>query len=326
MVRKLEELNLIDNFLFEALAGHLELGAAFGRKLVEIILHRSPKRVHVVAQRTYSGSNPQMHGARLDVYLEESPDPGEDAPWSYDIEPEKDSKPLSVRSLPKRVRFYHAKIDAKGLKAGEGYHKLNNVAIILIMPFDPFGRDRMVYTIRNTCVEEPEMPYDDGAFTMFLYTRGQKGIPSVELQQFLTYFEQTTADNACNEDLAELHEMVTRVRTDEEVELEYMKIFEREEMIREEGREEGLAQGISQGQTEGSMLRLIQLIMKKAAKGKPLDLIAEELEEDTAAIAPLYDLVLQNPDRTAMELLRYVNCDEMPDHVLHQTQPGTEQI
>lgn len=317
MVRKLEELNLIDNFLFEALAGHPEIGAAFGRKLVEIILHRSPEKVQVVAQRTYSGSNPQMHGARLDVYLEESSDSDKDAPWSYDIEPERDNKPLAVRSLPKRVRFYHAKIDAKGLKAGDSYHKLKNVAVILIMPFDPFGMDRMVYTIRNTCVEEPDMPYDDGAFTMFLYTRGQKGIPSVELKQFLTYFEQTTESNACNKDLSELHKMVSRVRMDEEVELEYMKIFEREEMIREEGIEQGIAQGIAQGQSEGSMLRLLQQITRKIAKGKSSDVIAEELEEDAASIAKLYDLVNKNPGKTADELLSCISCSEKPGHETH---------
>lgn len=199
MVKKLEELNLIDNFLFEALASHPEIGAAFGCKLVEIILHRSPEKVKVVAQRTYPCSNQQMHGARLDVYLEESAVTPENVPWSYDIEPEKDNKTQAVRSLPKRVRFYHAKIDAKGLKAGDSYHKLKNVAVILIMPFDPFGMDRMVYTIRNTCVEEPGMPYDDGAFTVFLYTKGKKEIPSVELKQFLTYFEQTTESNACSQ-------------------------------------------------------------------------------------------------------------------------------
>lgn len=143
-------------------------------KLVEIILHRSPEKVKVVAQHTYPGSNPQMHGARLDVYLEESAAPGVNVSWSYDIEPEKDNKHTAVRSLPKRVRFYHAKIDAKGLKAGDNYHKLKNVAVIMIMPFDPFGMDRMVYTIRNICVEEPGMPYDDGAFTVFLYTKGNR--------------------------------------------------------------------------------------------------------------------------------------------------------
>lgn len=310
MVRKLEELNLIDNFLFEALAGHPEIGVAFGRKLVEIILHRSPEKVQVIAQRTYSGSNPQMHGARLDVYLEEDSAPEDGAPWSYDIEPEKDNKAMAVRSLPKRVRFYHAKIDAKGLKAGDSYHRLKNVAVIMIMPFDPFGMDRMVYTIRNTCAEEPSMPYDDGAFTMFLYTRGQKGIPSVELQQFLAYFERTTESNACNEDLYELHKMVSQVRMDEEVELEYMKIFEREEMIREEG----IEQGIAQGQAEGSMLRLLQLIIKKIAKGKSSEVVAEELEEDTASIVRLYALVKENPGKTAEELLPCIDCSGTLSH------------
>lgn len=309
MVNKLEELNLIDNFLFEALASHPEIGAAFGHKLVEIILHRSPEKVKVVAQRTYPGDNPQLHGARLDVYLEESAVSGENVSWSYDIEPEKDSKPMAIRSLPKRVRFYHAKIDAKGLKAGDSYHKLKNVAVIMIMPFDPFGMDRMVYTIRNTCVEEPGMPYDDGAFTVFLYTKGKKEIPSVELKQFLTYFEQTTVENACNRDLAELHEMVSRVRMDEEVEIEYMKIFEREEMIREEGVE----QGIVQGQSEGSMLQLLRQITKKVAKGKSPEIIAAELEEDAASIAPLYDLIKKNPDKSVKELLTLIGNPESSD-------------
>ncbi len=52
---------------------------------------------------------------------------------------------------------------------------------------------------------------------------------------------------------------------DEEVELEYMKIFEREEMIREEG------------QSKGSILQLLRQIAKKIAKGKSLEVIAEEL-------------------------------------------------
>lgn len=318
MIRKLDELNLIDNFLFEALAGHPEIGAAFGHKLVEIILHRSPEKVQVVAQRTYSGSNPQMHGARLDVYLEETSASEENASWSYDIEPEKDNKALAVRSLPKRVRFYHAKIDSKGLKAGDNYHKLKNVAVIMIMPFDPFGLDRMVYTIRNTCVEEPDMSYDDGAFTMFLYTKGQKGIPSVELKQFLTYFEQTTEGNACNEDLAELHKMVSQVRMDEEVELEYMKIFEREEMIREEGIEQGITQGITQGiaqgQAEGTVLHLLRQITKKITKEKSPEVIAEELEEDSESITQLYYLIQKNPGKTAEELLPFINNSRTLSH------------
>ena len=49
----------------------------------------------------------------------------------------------------------------------------------------------------------------------------------------MAYFEHTTESNACNKDLEELYEMVSQVKMDEEVELEYMKVYEREEMIRE---------------------------------------------------------------------------------------------
>lgn len=44
--------------------------------------------------------------------------------------------------------------------------------------------------------------------------------------------------------LQRLHEMVTAVRRDGKVGLAYMKIFEIEQRIRQEGREEGLLEGI----------------------------------------------------------------------------------
>lgn len=122
---------------------------------------------------------------------------------------------------------------------GESYSKLKNTVIIMILPYDPFGRDRMLYTVQNTCIEEPDIPYQDGATTLFLYTRGKKGNPPKELRQLLTYMEETTEENAENVTLKELQKMVETVKRDEEVSYKYMKVFEREQMLREEGREEG---------------------------------------------------------------------------------------
>ena len=45
-------------------------------------------------------------------------------------------------------------------------------------------------------------------------------------------------ENAKNNTLLGIHQMVNRVKRDKGVSLEYMKIFEREQMLREEGREE----------------------------------------------------------------------------------------
>ena len=156
----------------------------------------------------------------------------------YDVEPDKNEEEEQVSALPKRVRFYHAKIDAESLKSGRSYRDLKNVVIIMITPYDPFGLNRMVYTIKSGCVEVPEMPYEDGAQTLFLYTKGTAGNPSEALRQLLQYMEHTTETNARNADLKEIQEMVKTVKKDEEVSIGYMKVFEREEMLINQGRRE----------------------------------------------------------------------------------------
>jgi hypothetical protein len=96
----------------------------------------------------------------------------------------------------------------------------------------------MWYTIETGCKELPNLPYDDGAKTIFLYTRGTEGNPREELKELLSYMENSCEENAKNDMLKKMHQMMRHVKSDEEVSIEYMKIFEREKMIREEGREE----------------------------------------------------------------------------------------
>ena len=110
--------------------------------------------------------------------------------------------------------------------------------MIFICNYDPFGYDRVKYTIRNMCVEEPEMPYDDGAQTTILYTKGTKGDDiSEELRQFLNYMENTTQTNAVNDTLKDIQKMVDIVKRDGEVSLSYMKGFERDTIMYEKGQE-----------------------------------------------------------------------------------------
>ncbi len=273
MKKKIEELNLIDNFLFGTLVSYPEIGEQFIRILLKTIFNMDFGRLTVVPQKEYSGVDTNLHGARLDVYVEAELDSdlslkddemedicpedrrledrstgscGSDPGISglqnvsvFDIEPEKNDRLEYVQALPQRTRFYHAKIDAVSLGSGEGYQHLKRVIVVMIVPFDPFGKDRVIYTIRNMCQEEPKMPYDDGARTIFLYTKGTCGRSNRKLRELLHYIEDTTEENAVNPTLRELHHMVEKVKHDKEVSLDYMKIFEREEMIREEGREEG---------------------------------------------------------------------------------------
>ena len=106
---------------------------------------------------------------------------GEGETAVYDVEAEKDDHEKAVKAIPKRMRFYRAKLDGRGLKVGEEYGKLRKLIMIMITPFDPFGLNRMRYTVRNACLEVPEMPYDDGATMIFLNTKGNPDDESEEL-------------------------------------------------------------------------------------------------------------------------------------------------
>ena len=248
--RKLEELNLLDNFLFGSMVTHPELGESFVRELLQIIFNRQFGKLIVVPQKVYYGTDTDIHGARLDVYLEE---PLSDTDMGnfivYDLKPDKNSNIKAVDALPRRVRFYHAKIDGDCLQSGKDYENLKNVTVVFISPYDPFGENHMVYTIRNMCEEIPSLKYDDGARTIFLYTKGTEGNPPKEISQLLHYMEYTTTENAVNDSLKSIDQMVNTVKHDKEVSLSYMKMIEWEKMLIRQGREE------EQANTERERLR-----------------------------------------------------------------------
>ena len=242
MKKKLEELDLLDDFLFGTLISHPIYGERFAKILIQTILNRDIKILKIVPQMNYYGQDTDEHGARLDVYIEEEDGVVQgDVRLSsiYDIEPDQNSDKASKDALPRRVRFYRSTIDARSLQTGADYNRLKNVIIIMLLPYDPFGYDRMVYTVKNKCLEEPEMEYDDGALNLFLYTRGRSGIISQELKELLQYLENTTWSNAVNEPLREVQSMVDKVKYDKEVSISYMKSYERDWMMRNEGRSEG---------------------------------------------------------------------------------------
>ena len=234
-MKKLEDMNLVDDFLAYSLAVHKTYGVKATRYILECILQRKIRNLTVVPQKSWYGETAGTHGVRLDVYLDE--EDGE----IFDVEPDKDSSAEKVDALPRRVRFYHSKIDAGNFTAGDDYRVLRNVVVIFITTYDPLGQGRMVYTIGNRCLEMPHLPYEDGARTIFLYTKGTEGDPPEELQQLARYMEHSTVENVRSSELARLHQMVTEVKLDREVGLAYMKSYEIERMLKAEGKAESKA-------------------------------------------------------------------------------------
>lgn len=253
MKRKLEELNLLDDFLFGTLISHPVYGERFARVLVSTMLDRDVKILKIVPQMNYYGQDTDRHGTRLDVYIEEADGTaqGEIGVGNiYDVEPDQTSDFVEREALPRRVRFYRSTIDTKNLQSGTNYSQLKNVIIIMVLSYDPFGYDRIIYTVKNQCLEEPAVVYDDGALNLFLYTKGKKGTISQQLKELLHYLENTSWQNAVNDSLQEIQSMVDKVKHNKEVSISYMKIYERERMIRNEGRAEGKAEGKVEGKAE----------------------------------------------------------------------------
>lgn len=286
--RTLEELNLIDDFLFqEVLSG--EGGEEFARILLGTILGRTIRKVKVIPQKSIPGIDTDKHGIRLDAYIEDVSDElladqidAEVIPDIYDIEPD---NTYEKNTLPRRTRYYHGLMDTRLLSSGASYNELPNVVIITILPYDPFGKKRMLYTIRNQCVEDPSVPYDDGAQKIFIYTRGTVENPSQTLIDMLKYIEETTASNVTNQDIASIHKLVTQVKFNRKVGINYMNSYVREQMIRKEERQEGRIEGRMEGRD-----LLNQLTIRLAEAGRTDDIVkaAKDLEYQEQLLAEFH--------------------------------------
>lgn len=239
--RTLEELNLMDDFLFQEVLS-CEGGAEFARILLSTILGKPVRKIKVIPQKSIPGIDTDRHGIRLDAYIEDVSDEltGQELdaqviPDIYDIEPD-NTYERSI--LPRRTRFYHGLMDTRLLASGASYDELPNVVIITILPYDPFGKNRMIYTICNQCVEDPSLPYDDGAKKIFIYIKGTAENASQTLTDMLKYIQETTDNNVTNQDIASIHELVLRVKHSREAGVSYMNSYVREQMIRKEGKQE----------------------------------------------------------------------------------------
>ena len=138
-------------------------------------------------------------------------------------------------------------IDVKLLSAGDEYKKLPELMMIWILPYDLCGENRMIYTIKNMVVENPKLVYNDGVEKIFVYTRGTVG-GSPKLKELLRYLEETIPENAVDEDLREMQNIVGKIKHRKDVGKHYMtlqEIIDQEKKYSLEiGRREGIEAGI----------------------------------------------------------------------------------
>ena len=141
-------------------------------------------------------------------------------------------------------------VDVKLLNAGKSYKELPEYISIWILTDDPFGENRMIYTVKNIVEENPQIVYNDGVKKLFLYADGKYG-GSEELRSLLIYFTSSIETNVVDNDIRQLHSIVNEIKNSREVGDKFMTLQEMIEYEKEESYKEGISEGISKGISDG---------------------------------------------------------------------------
>jgi len=204
-----EDLDVMSDFLNNSLANDPRYGKDYCRLMIKNLIGVDVENIRVITQKVIGPTDPEKRGIRLDIEVREYKEDAETVVNIYDIEPHRQK---NIDNYPKKSRFYQAKMDSQLIKSGENhFNTMPNLFIISITNYDPFDNDYMQYTVKNTCVELPEMCYDDGVTIYYFNTAGTKG-GSAELKAFLTYLNESTDVNITNNAIYELSKYVQNVK------------------------------------------------------------------------------------------------------------------
>ena len=248
-MKPLEEMNVIDDFLFTEIMADEENGIEVCRIILSCVLKREIGNIHFTAQKVVPGVSEQSHGIRLDAYVTE--ESGEDISV-YDVEPDK--KSANRKELPRRSRYYGDLIDIQLLNSGTDYGKLPELVTIFILSYDPFGENAMYYEAGTVIKTHPNLPYDDGIRRIYLYVNGD--LPDGDndgdksIRNLLRYINESTDDNATDDATKKLNSIVKSTKEKKDIGIRYMKSWEREKQLKEEGRAEGIEEGRAEGRAE----------------------------------------------------------------------------
>ena len=198
--KSLEEMNMMDSFLFEAATEDIENAKKIAKVIIKRVTGRNVENLIIETQKQLKGINIDSRGIRMDVYTTEN--------------------------------------------------ELPDIITIWILPYDPFGDDRMLYSIKNVVAENNQIVYNDGVLTIFLYTKGTNG-GSKELKNLLTFMENSTSDNAVDSDLLEIQKIIGNIKSDPKTRERYMGIYGVIDYEKRDSYEEGMKTGEEIGFKEG---------------------------------------------------------------------------
>ena len=120
--------------------------------------------------------------------------------------------------------------------------------VIFVCTFDPFHIGRHVYTFENRCVEDPNLPLNDGTQKIILNTKGIFDDVRPELKRLLNFIDGRQPEDSFTQDLSKAVESAKR---NEKWRHDYMTLQMAYDEKYREGLETGIQQGIERGIEQG---------------------------------------------------------------------------
>ena len=182
------------------------------------------------------------------------------------------------------------------------FNLLNDTCIIMITPFDLFGKGKYCYTFHPYCEEEPDLRLKDGAVRIFLNSHGtNRDEVSEELVALLEYMETMDADKIGDdsENLKKLHEYVEQIKASEEIGVKYMQKWEELEYEREDAREEGRIVG-----RKVEEISILRRLLKK--KNRDEETVADDLDLSLEYVHRINELLSAYPMESDEEIVKRI--------------------
>ncbi len=244
--KKWENLTLADDFLFGKVMSEPTLCAEMLRR---IFPNLDIGEIKIVETQKTLRQALHVRGVRFDILTSTERS-------IFDIE----AQNRKLKDLYRRPRAYHiaAGYDAlnkKSLKKSGAYEDLPNTYVIFICTFDLFNKGRHIYTFKNFCAEDKDIELNDGAYTVFLNTKGKLDDVSPELKNFLNFVDKNKVADG-DSFIKTLDEKIKDAKHNVAWRDEYMLLLTRED--------EKFAEGVHEGENRANEATAIRML--KAGK------------------------------------------------------------
>ncbi len=242
--KRIMAMNLIDNYLWNSANEDKEDSKKIANIILSNVLDKKVQILDVTVQKGYSAADTIYHAIRMDAKIDTFPKDDELLSTLYNIEME--NRESDRHELPRRLRFYTAVPDSKNLPSGSDYDMLPNYISIIILSYDPFLLGSMYYEAKMHLSTHPDYNYDDGRKVIFLYADGTPNFINdaygKRIQELLKYIVHGDK-SASNDDVETLDNIVSKVKSQSEVTVKYMRQIDYERgLIRDTRREDAIKQ------------------------------------------------------------------------------------